>query len=218
MTFKRYHLYLTVLVGGMTTLAIELSASRLVGNLFGTSNIVWANIIGLMLIYLSAGYFIGGRWADHSPTHVRFYQIAAWGAFLSGLIPFVARFVLPIVAGINLSVGLATAISIFVLFSIPVTLLGCISPFSIRLALQTIEKTGQTVGRIYAISTLGSVIGSLAPVLYLLPEAGTLNTFLIFAGTLLIVALVGLTLHDWRQGLLLGWMPVAHLVFWFLLR
>src|SRR5215510_7403532 len=85
------YLYLTVFTSGMTTLAVELSASRLLGNVFGTSNIVWANVIGLILLYLTVGYFIGGRWADRSPHYTTFYRILIWGAFLSALIPLVAR-------------------------------------------------------------------------------------------------------------------------------
>src|SRR6266536_3112072 len=87
-------LYLAVFTSGMTTLAVELSASRLLGNVFGTSNIVWANVIGLILLYLTIGYFIGGRWADRSPHLTTFYRILLWGAFLSALIPLVARPVL----------------------------------------------------------------------------------------------------------------------------
>jgi len=78
----------------MTTLGVELSASRLLGNVFGTSNIVWANIIGLILIYLTVGYFLGGRWADRSPHRHTFYRILAWGAFTAGLVPIAARPVL----------------------------------------------------------------------------------------------------------------------------
>ncbi len=87
-------LYFAVFASGMTTLAVELSASRLLGSVFGTSNLVWANIIGLILIYLTAGYFIGGRIADRWPYHVTLYRLIAWGAFTSGLVPLLARPVL----------------------------------------------------------------------------------------------------------------------------
>ncbi len=90
---KRY-LYLTVFVSGMTTLGIEFAASRLLGSVFGTSNLVWAAIIGLILIYLTVGYSLGGRWADKYPNYKTFYTILIWGAFSAGIIPFIARPVL----------------------------------------------------------------------------------------------------------------------------
>ena len=88
------YLYLAVFTSGMTTLAVEMLASRLLGSVFGTSNLVWANVIGLMLLYLTVGYFVGGRWADRSPHFSTFYRILVWGAFLSAVIPLVARPVL----------------------------------------------------------------------------------------------------------------------------
>lgn len=214
---KRPHfllLCLTVLLSGMTILALELSASRLLGAPFGTGNVVWATIIGLILVYLSAGYFIGGRWADHDPRPARLYQIVAWGAFLAGLAPFAARVWLPAIAGVGLPIGLAAAVSMLGLFAVPLTLLGCVSPFAIRLALETVEQTGRVAGRIYAVSTLGSVIGAMAPVLYLLPEFGTLATMLIFTDALLLAALLGLVITDKRLFLLSVWMPFGHLALW----
>src|SRR6266436_8555217 len=95
---QRWMLYFAVFASGMTTLAVELSASRLLGSVFGTSNLVWANIIGLILIYLTAGYFIGGRIADRSPHPITLYRLIAWGAFFSGLVPLVARPVLSFAA------------------------------------------------------------------------------------------------------------------------
>ena len=78
----RKYLYFTVFISGMTTLAGEFGASRLLGNVFGTSNLVWAAIIGLILIYLTAGYFIGGKWADRSPHPRTMYAILACIEFL----------------------------------------------------------------------------------------------------------------------------------------
>ncbi|MFP4320984.1 MAG: spermidine synthase [Anaerolineales bacterium] len=213
MTFQRRYLYLAVFGSGMTVLAVELSASRLLGNVFGTSNLVWANIIGLMLIYLTVGYFIGGRWADRSPHYKTLYQIICWGAFLSGLVPLVARPVLFAAAEAvyELEAGLVAGsfISVLLLFSVPVTLLGCVSPFAIRLALTELDEAGQTIGFMYAVSTMGSILGTFAPVLFLIPEAGTARTFLLFAGVLLAIGLGGLAMADRRAALRLAWMPVA---------
>lgn len=209
-------LYLAVFTGGMATLAVELSASRLLGSIFGTSNIVWANIIGLILIYLTLGYFIGGRLADRSPYYTTFYRIITWAAFFSGLVPLVAHPVLResarAVQNFNAAVTIGSFIAVLVLFSVPVTLLGFISPFSIRLALSEIDKAGSTTGRMYALSTLGSIIGNFTPVLVLIPEIGTARTFLIFAGLLMAVGLVGLGYQDRRAALKLAWMPVLLLI------
>jgi spermidine synthase len=99
-----------------------------------------------------------------------------------------------------------------VLFAVPVTLLGFISPFSIRLALATVEDAGRTTGQMYALSTLGSIIGTFTPVLLLIPQVGTARTFLIFAGVLMAVGLVGLAMEDRRAARRLLWMPVLLLI------
>ncbi len=217
------YLYLAIFTSGMVTLAVELSASRLLGNVFGSSNIVWANVIGLILLYLTAGYFIGGRWADRSPYPTTFYSILLWGAFLSALIPLVSRPVLvtaaTAMAGAEATLASSSAtqaigsfISVLVLFSIPVTLLGCASPFAIRLALANdanLAHTGKISGRINAISTLGSLIGTYLPTIVLIPELGTVRTFLLFAGLLYTVAFIGLWQHQGRSALRWLWMPLV---------
>jgi spermidine synthase len=211
--FQNAYLYLCVFVSGMSTLAIELSASRLLGNVFGTSNIVWANVIGLILLYLTVGYFIGGRWADRSPYPKTFYQILIWGAFLSALVPLVARPVLTTaataMATANAGVAGGSFISVLILFSVPVVLLGCVSPFAIRLAVVDVEEAGRTAGFIYGISTLGSLIGTFLPVLILIPELGTTLTFLVFAGLLYLAGLVGLWRAIGVRALAWLWMPLV---------
>ncbi len=210
---SRAYLSLAVFTAGMTSLAIEVSASRLLGNVFGTSNLVWANIIGLMLVYLTAGYFVGGRWADRSPYPRTFYQLLVWAAFTAGLVPLVARPVLraaaEAVANFDAAVMGGSFFSVLILFSIPVTLLGCVSPFAIRLAITDPARAGQVSGQMYAISTLGSILGTFLPVLWLIPAIGTVRTFLLFAGLLLIVALVGLWQASRSRALLSLWMPLA---------
>jgi spermidine synthase len=94
-----------------------------------------------------------------------------------------------------------------VLFAGPVTLLGCVSPFAIRLALTDSRHAGQVSGRMYAISTLGSIVGTFAPTLWLVPTIGTMRSFLLFGGLLMLMTFVGLWFTDRRRALVLLWMP-----------
>ncbi len=191
----RLFMYSTVFIGGMTTLAIEMTASRLMGSVFGSSNLIWANVIGLMLLYLTVGYFIGGRWADRSPRYSTFYQIIIWSAFLCALIPLIARPVLTFAAdavvGINAGVVIGSFLAVVALFAIPITLMGTISPFALRLSMTNIQDAGSLAGRLYAISTLGSLVGTFIPVLVTIPLLGTNATFLIFSGLLFVTGIIG---------------------------
>ncbi|MGE5251428.1 MAG: spermidine synthase [Bacteroidota bacterium] len=209
----RYLLF-TVFVSGMTTLAAELAASRLIGNVFGTSNLVWASIIGLILIYLTLGYFVGGRWADRNPVPGAMYRVLAWGAFTLGLIPYLAGPVLRSAAsafeGLQVAVLAGSFVAVLILFIIPITLLGMISPFAIRLSVEDPRSAGVTSGRIYGISTMGSFIGTFLPTLVTIPAMGTKNTFLLFSLFLLFVALAGLGMYSSRRQMLVHlWMPAV---------
>lgn len=214
---ERKFLYFAVFASGMTTLAVELTASRLLGNIFGTSNLVWASIIGLILIYLTVGYFLGGWWADRSPHLRTMYLIMAWGAFLIGLVPLVANPILRLAADAfdQLEVGIlfGAFTGVLILFSVPVTLLGTISPFAIRLAIRTPTEAGRISGRVYAISTLGSFLGTFLPVLFFIPTIGTTKTFIVFSMFLMLVALVGLWLsYGLRSVIRWVWMPILVLL------
>ncbi len=192
----RRFLYIAVFSAGLATMAVELSASRLLGNYFGTSNLVWAAIIGLILIYLSVGYSLGGRWADRSPTYTTFYKILLWAGFFIGLIPIISRPILRFASQAFDQLQSASMIGSFavvlILFSIPITLLGTASPFAIKLALKDQEQVGSIAGKIYTISTIGSFIGTFLPVLLLVPLLGTYRTFISISFFMLLIAIIGL--------------------------
>ncbi|MEM7033685.1 MAG: fused MFS/spermidine synthase [Chloroflexota bacterium] len=195
MNSNRY-LYITVFASGMSILGVELSASRLLDPFFGNSLIIWANLIGLVLLYLSVGYALGGRWADKDPRPSTFFQIIAWGAFLSGLVPVVSRPILSLsVSGFAAYSGgvlLGSLLAVLLLLSVPLTLLAMASPFAIRLAVTDVDRAGQTAGAIYAWSTIGSILGTFLPVLVLIPNIGTRLTFMVFSITLQVIAIGGL--------------------------
>ena len=136
--------------------------------------------------------YLGGRWADRSPYPITLYRLIAWGAFLIGLIPFLAlpllrlaRDSLQNLGNLNVAlIVLAFGVTL-ILFAVPVTLLGCVSPFAVRLAHAQRRTVGRTVGRLYAVSTLGSFIGSFLPELVLLDLFGTRGTFVFLALLLL---------------------------------
>jgi len=210
----RRTLYLTVFFSGMTSLAAEFGASRLLQMRFSSINLVWATIIGLILVYLAVGYSIGGRWADRSPHPRTMYAIMAWGGFTLGLVPFVAQPVLVAAAAatdqLNLGIMAGAFISTLILFSIPVTLLAMISPFAIRICMVDAAQAGNVSGKLYSVSTLGSVLGAFLPSLLLFPVIGTSRTILAFGIATLAIALFGLVQAEgWKKSIPFALMLVA---------
>lgn len=180
----------------MASLGVEFGASRLLAPYFGTSLYVWGVLIGLILIYLSAGYVIGGRVADRHPRPEVLYQITAWAGLWIGLIPLVSYPILLLSQqGFKaLSVGLVagTLFAVVILFAAPVVLLGCVSPFAIRLLLRDVETGGNTAGRVYALSTAGSIVGTFLPVFWFIPTYGTRPTLEGFGLALVAISVVAL--------------------------
>ena len=197
-TRNRY-LYLLVFVVGSSSLGAEIAAARLLAPYFGASTIVWANTIGIVLVALSLGYWIGGRYADRHADLRRLCLLVLAAAVLVALIPFAAQPFLSfsVDAFEDISVGgfLGSLVGVLVLVAVPVMLLGAASPWALRLSVSDVEHSGEVAGRLYALSTAGSLAGTMVSALILIPFAGTQRTFLIFAVALALVATAGL---GWR--------------------
>jgi spermidine synthase len=203
----------------MVALAVEISASRLIGNVYGSSNLVWASVIGLILVYLTLGYWLGGKAADKHPNYHYFYTILLWGSLAVGLIPLVSRPILRLSSNLfdQLRIGLLAGsfITIIILFILPVTLIGMASPFALKLALKDTSTAGKISGKISAISTLGSFIGTFLPVLVLIPLIGTYRTFLFFSSLLMLVSIIGFVKFvGFKHWLRFSWMPLVLLMLW----
>jgi len=167
------------LVGG-ATLSTEISASRLLAPYFGASTVVWANIIGLTLAYLALGYWLGGRLADRRPDPRVLAQILLVAAAALAVTPFTARPLLRwAVEGVD-SVAVGSVVGSFfaalALFAVPVTALGAAAPFLVRLSLRGVDEAGRVAGRLYALSTVGSLAGTFLAALVAIPWAGTQRT------------------------------------------
>lgn len=205
----RRYISFTVFISGMTTLAAEFGASRLLQMRFGSVNLVWAVIIGLILIYFAAGYAIGGKQADKSPHPETMFTFLAWGGATLGLIPIIAQPILLAAASamdaLDLGVIAASFVTTLLLFSVPVTLLAMTSPFAIRITLKDAAQAGNISGNLYALSTVGSVLGAFLPTLLLFPLIGTSRTILLSGLLILLVALGGFGMEKtWKKVALFG--------------
>jgi predicted membrane-bound spermidine synthase len=177
---------------GIGALATEITASRLLAPYFGSSTIVWANLIGIVLAALSVGYWLGGRIADRRPERTLLGFIVLAAAVFVAAIPFVAKPFLDVtVEGLDeTSAGavVGSFLGVLLLCAPPVVLLGMVSPFAIRLAVASIATAGAVAGRLYALSTAGSLLGTFLPALVLIPAIGTQRTFLVVAALLAVSA------------------------------
>jgi spermidine synthase len=192
-------LYVLVFVVGSASLGAEIAAARLIAPFFGASTIVWANTIGVVLVALSIGYWLGGRIGDRHP-HIRGLCLLVLGAaVLIASVPFVARPFLDVsvdaLDDVSAGAFIGSLVGVLFLVAVPVILLGACSPYAIRLVIPDVEHSGRVAGRLYAISTAGSLAGTWLAALLLIPLVGTQRTFLAFALAIALVATAGL---GWR--------------------
>src|SRR2546423_3769890 len=193
-----------VFVAGGGTLATEIAACRLLAPYVGSSTAVWANIIGLILVYLSVGYWLGGRLADRRPEPRLLGGIVLVAAVFVAATPFAAQPLLDAAlhgfASISIGAVIGSFFAALALFAVPVTLLGAVSPFAVRLALTDLSEAGRVAGRLYALSTVGSILGTFLSALVAIELVGTRRTMI---GTAVLLAIAALPLAG-RRGL-----PVA---------
>jgi spermidine synthase len=182
---------------------------RLLAPFFGTSQPIWAAVIGMTLAYLAIGYWLGGRLADRRPDPRLLFALIAWAGLICAVIPLVARPLLALAQFSLRSVAaggfLGALLGVVLLFAAPVIMLAAVGPFAIRLQLRQVEQglanAGRTVGTISALSTLGSIVGTFLTVLVLIPLIGTSATTFLFAAFLVLLGLLGL--RDLRTLLML---------------
>src|ERR671914_1893319 len=187
---------LLVFVVGTGSLGAEIAAVRLLAPYFGASTIVWANTIGIVLVALSVGYWLGGRLADRHPNMRGLCLLALAAAALLALVPFAADPLLDVAVDAldDISAGafVGSLFAVLVLVAVPVLLLGAVTPWALRLAVRDVDETGTVAGRLYALSTAGSLAGTLVSALVLIPLVGTRRTFLLFAFVIAVCAVLGL--------------------------
>ena len=176
---------LLVFVVGSASLGAEIAAARLMAPFFGASTIVWANVIGIVLVSLAVGYWFGGRFADRHPHKRGLCTLVLVAALAVALVPFVADPFLDLAVDaldeVSAGAFIGSLVAVTVLVAPPVVLLAAASPYAIRLAVGRVEESGTVAGRMYAISTVGSLIGTWGSALLLIPLIGTRRTFLAFA-------------------------------------
>ena len=186
-----------VFISGAVLMSLEMVGSRVLAPYFGNSIYVWGSLISVVLAALTAGYFAGGRLADRLPTaEAMGWLITAAGVF-TGLLPLWAGSFNDWVLQTGLGVRGGSLLSSVVLFLLPGIFLGAVSPYAVRLAAREVERIGFTAGTLYAISTAGSIVGTLVTAFYLIAWLGV-RQILHVLGMVLVVMGVALVLGGRR--------------------
>ncbi len=199
---KHFYLYAIVFIAGAAVLAIEILGTRILGPFYGVSLFLWSALITVTLLALSVGYALGGRWADKKNKASFIYFFLAGAGLWCLLIPFLKGPVLIITEPLGLRA--AVLLAAFILFVPPLTLLGMVSPFAIRIHAKSLNVVGRTAGDLYAISTIGSVLSALLTGFILIPNVGVGRLTFVVGTVLLLTAAVGLVLEFRSKALQTG--------------
>ncbi len=193
---NKVFLYLTEFFAGMSVMAVELGASRLLAPYFSSSQIVWTIIIGTIMIAMALGNVYGGKKADKDPDPDKLYGRILLAAVWIALIPVVGKYIILAISGVLIFTVnhnfliIAGFAACMVIFVFPLFLLGTVTPSIVKFAVEDLNDNGKMVGYLNAFNTIGSIIGTFVPTFISIPAVGTSITFLIFGGILIILCLI----------------------------
>ena len=193
---NKYYLYVTEFFAGMSVMAVELAASRLLAPYFSSSQIVWTIIIGTIMIAMALGNIWGGRNADKNPNPDVLYMRLIIAALWIAAIPLLGKYViLAVSASLVLTINsnflvLAAFLSCMLIFVFPLFLLGTVTPSLVKYTVDSLAESGKIVGTLVAVNTIGSILGTFLPTFVTIPAVGTSITFLLFSGILLLLGLI----------------------------
>lgn len=197
--FKQKYPFILAFIVGMSIMAIELTASRLLAPFFGTSLFVWTNVIAVIMVALAAGYWLGGKISERKPDLKNLLKIILLAGVICFIIPFATE---PLSLLLLKDAAFFTSSSWLILFGsftatlllffIPIMLLGMTSPYLIKIISIAHPDVGNVSGTIFAVSTIGSIVGTFLPSLVFIAWIGSKKTILFFAAVVIITAAIGL--------------------------
>ena len=185
---KKYLLEITTFIAGATGMIIELVASRILSPYLGNSNLIWTCIIGMMLAFMSIGYFIGGKISDKHPKRNLLSLFLLDSATFISLIPMIEIYAIEPISKTNLNLPLLAIICSTITFGIPSMFLATASPFAVKLKDKDLEEIGGVSGRMSALSTIGSIVGTFLAGFVLIPKLGVKNIILLVVIVLVILS------------------------------
>lgn len=180
------YLMFTAVACGALVMVVEILGSRVIGPFFGVGLFVWTSLIAVTLLALALGYWLGGHWSDHNDHPDRLYLIILVSGLLVLAIPPLKAPVLQLCLPLGLRLGAFS--SALILFGPSLFLLGCVSPYLVKIATREFHLLGRTVGRFYALSTLGSVAGTAFAGFFLIGYLGVNHIFQLTGGLLIAIA------------------------------
>lgn len=193
---NKFSLELTVFISGAIVMMLELTGSRILAPFVGTSTFIWTSLIGVILASLSLGYYHGGKKADADPSHRRLSQILFLAGICIGAVAVFNQTILHMLASYLPGIRWTAALSACLLFGPPAYLLGMVSPLAVRIRMTDVETSGSTIGRLYALSSLGSILGTFLVGFYLMSLVGSRNILFILCILCILLATLNFRTKD----------------------
>lgn len=192
----RLFYFFSVFLSGLVIMAVEMTSSRLLAPYFGSSLVVWTNVIGLVMIALTLGYYLGGHLADRRPSRLLYFSLLLFAGAWIMITPFLSAFLFPILfssfSDLSGLLIFGSFLSAFVFLGLPMMLLGMTLPLTLKLINEKRSEIGRDSGRVSASSTVGSILGTFLPAFLLIPTFGIIKTFFLLGFVLIFLAAVGL--------------------------